>query len=63
MIAFIIFYCIFSILVFAGFIAAGLDHDESMDIRDYLASLVGPFLFPLVLGHVLYKIMFGDKVI
>ena len=60
MIAFIIFYCIFSIVVLAAFLAAGLDHDENMGIREYLISLLGPLAFPLILGHVLYKIMFWD---
>lgn len=63
MITFIIFYCLFSIVVLAAFLAAGLDHDESMSIREYLASLFGPIMFPIILGHVLYKIMFSDKII
>lgn len=62
MITFIIFYCLFSIIVFAGFISAGLDYDENMGIREYLSSLLGPFCFPVILGHVLYKIMFSDKI-
>ena len=62
MTTFIIFYCIFSILVFASFLAAGLDHDESMGIREYLASILGPIAFPIILGQALYKIMFSDRI-
>lgn len=62
MIAFIIFYCIFSIIALGAFIAAGLEKDyEDMKVIHYLASLLGPIVFPIILGCVLSKIMFSDK--
>lgn len=62
MIAFIIFYWIFSSIVFLGFISQSLDYDESMTLKDYFTSLIGPLAFPVILGIVLQKIMLSDKI-
>lgn len=61
MIAFIIFYCVFSTLVFGAFLSTGLDPDEDMLVRIkvFIISFLGPIAFPFILGCALYKLIFS----
>lgn len=61
MIAFIIFYCVFSIIVFGAFLQTGLDPDENISVivRVFATSIFGPIAFPFILGCALYKLMFS----
>lgn len=59
----IILYCVFSVVMLASFIATGMEEQhERMKLKHYLSSLFGPFVFPIILGYVSYKIMYSKKV-
>ena len=62
MITFIIFYCMFTILMHAGATIAQLnDSNEDATASDFFGVFLGPLIIPMMLGAILYRIL-NDRI-
>lgn len=62
MIIFIIFYCIFSILVFAGIVTTKTleEDEEKIGVKHFISFIFGPIMIPLLLGRLLFIKLYDE---